>query len=157
MKVARRLPIVFAALLLPEPGSPGASAQDLVPAEFHGEWVAEQASCDSEVRFYVAESRLWLVNAHDTASYGDIAIAHSFFGPEYAGISVVAMPEFNSGEPPFTVYFNADEQRGVTKVTIYEEIQNPARIPLLEAIQSRAKALADRFPLNGLPLRRCSG
>ena len=126
-----------------------------IPAEFQGDWVPASATCDSPSRFIVTETRMNLVNGADAQSYGDIAIARTFFGPDYQGISVVCMPEFNSGNPPFTVYFNADEKKGTTRVEIYQEIKGPGN-PQVDAIQAAAKELAERFSLNQMPLKKCA-
>jgi hypothetical protein len=130
-------------------------SQEPVPADFRGEWVPATETCASQVRFLVTASEMTLVRGADRQKYGDIAIAHSFFGPDYQGISVVAMPDFETGEPPFTVTFNAEERRGVTVVEIHREIagqQNAA----VRAIQDRSRALARRFPrLNLVPLKKC--
>jgi hypothetical protein len=147
---------LFRALVILVLATSFAVAQDKVPAEFQGDWVPATATCGSPARFRVTESKMTLVNGKDSASYGDIAIAHSFFGPDYQGISVVAMPELNSGNPPFTVYFNADEHKGVTKLEIYQEIKGVQNAQV-KAIQATAKKLAERFPLNSVPLKKCAG
>ena len=63
-------------------------------------------------------------------------------------------PEIDSGNPPFTVYFNADEKKGVTKLDIYQEIKGPMNAQV-SATQAAAKKLAARFPLNSVPLKKC--
>jgi hypothetical protein len=132
----------------------GARAQDPLPAEFHGDWVPAEAACDAPTRFRVAAARMALINSPDSTSYGDVALAHSFFGPDYAGISVVAIPESNSENYPFTVYFNADEQQGVTMLDIYQPMEGPMNAQV-RAIQEAARKLAERFPLNRIPLKKC--
>jgi hypothetical protein len=131
-------------------------AEDQIPVEFRGDWVPAKATCQSPLRFRIAETRMTLVNGKDSASYGDIGITHTYFGPEYQGISFVAIPELNSGNSPFTVFFNADEKKGVTRVDIYQEIKGPMNAQL-KAIQQAAKKLAERFPLNSVALKKCSG
>ena len=135
-------------------GAQDAAAQ--VPVEFQGEWVPAKATCQSPVRFRITADRMTLVNGKDSASYGDIAMVYSYFGPDYQGISLVSLPELNSGNPPFTVFFNADEKKGETKVDIYREIKGPGNAQL-KAIQAAAKKLAQRFPLNNVPLKKCPG
>jgi hypothetical protein len=99
-------------------------------------------------------------DAHDldqwegTASYRDLGTTATYFGPDYQGISVVLMPELNSGNPRFTVYFNADEKKGVAKLDIYQEIKGSKNAQVL-AIEAAAKKLATRFPLNNIPLKKC--
>lgn len=145
------LPLAAMLLFL---GAQPVRAQDSIPAEFRGDWVAEKDKCDAKARFRVAENQVTLINGKDTATYGDIGIAHSFFGPDYSGISVVAMPEINSGNSPFTIYFNVDEKKGVTKLEIYQEIKGP-QTAQLKQIQDAASKLAKRFPLNLVLLKKC--
>ena len=52
------------------------------------------------------------------------------------------------------MFFNADEKKGVTGVSIYTEMSGPMN-PQLAAIQAAAKNLAARFPLSDVPLRKC--
>jgi hypothetical protein len=124
-----------------------------VLANFRGDWVPQHSDCRSAVRLRVTETTLTLVNGPDSHTWGDVAVPTTYFGPDYTGISVVALPDFE-GSQPFTVYFNADEQTGVTKVNIYTEMREPMN-PQLAAIQAAAKQLATRFPLNDLPLKQC--
>lgn len=131
-----------------------ANAQDKVPAEFQGDWVPATSACTSLVRFRVAESSMTLINGKDTATYGNLGTTATYFGNEYNGISVVFLPELNSGNPPFTVFFNADEKKGVTKVDIYTEMPGPMNAPG-RAFQAAAKKLATRFPVNKSPLKKC--
>lgn len=145
-------PALAAAILVL--GAHAGVAQEPIPAEFRGDWVAATAKCDAKLRFRAAENQMTLINGKDTASYGDIGIAHSFFGPDYEGISVAVFPEINSGAPPFTVFFNVDEKKGVTKLDIYQEIKGPVSAQV-KAIQAAAKKLAQRFPLNSIPLKKC--
>ena len=128
-------------------------AQTPIPAELRGDWVPQTADCGSPIRLRVGETTLTLVNGADSQSWGDVALPTSFFGPDYGGISVVALPDFEATQP-FTVYFNADEKKGVTKVDIYTEMGRP---PNAEAarIQAAAKKLATRFPLDKVPLKKC--
>lgn len=131
-----------------------ARAERVVPAEFHGEWASKAEGCGAKAKLRVAGDALTLVNGTDSATYGDVAIAHSYFGPEYTGVSVVAIPELNSGKSPFRVFFNADEERGVTKAHIYQEMKG-VTVPAVIAIQERAKKLAERFPVNFVALEKC--
>jgi hypothetical protein len=131
-----------------------ASAQDKVPAEFQGDWVPATGACTSQVRFRVAESSMTLINGKDTATYGNLGTTATYFGNEYNGISVVFLPELNGGDPPFTVFFNADEKKGVTKVDIYTEMPGPMNAPG-RALQAAAKKLATRVPVNKIPLKKC--
>jgi hypothetical protein len=135
-------------------GAGAAAAQDKIPADFQGDWVPAKSDCQSPARFRVTETGMTLVNGKDSQSYGDVGIAYSFLGPDYQGIIVVALPEVNSGETPFTVYFNADEKKGVTTLDIYSEMQGVTNAQVM-AIQAANKKLAERFPLNKLPLKKC--
>ena len=65
------------------------------------------------------------------------------------------MPEFNSGGSPFTVYFNADEEPGVTRVEIFHEMAGPQNAAI-QSMQDAARALTERFPINMIALKRCS-
>jgi hypothetical protein len=129
-------------------------AQTPIPAEFRGDWVPQTADCKSPVRFRVAESTLTLMNGADSQTWKDVAIPTSFFGPDYQGISVVAIPDFE-GSQPFFVYFNVDEKKGVTRVEIYKEMKGKLN-PAVAKLQADAKKLATRFPLNDLPLKHCA-
>jgi hypothetical protein len=128
-------------------------AQSSIPPEFRGDWVPQTASCGSAVKLQVAEATLTLVNGADSQSWGNVGLPTSFFGPDYAGISVVALPDFDASQP-FTVYFNADEKKGVTKVNIYTAMPGPMN-PEVTKIQAAAKKRATRFPLNDVPLKKC--
>jgi hypothetical protein len=131
------------------------AAHAQLAAEFHGDWVPATGNCEASQRLRVAAGTLTLVNGKDTTSHGNLGIPTSFWGPDYTGISVVAMPEIDSGNPPFTVFFNADEKKGVTRVEIYQEIKGPQNAQL-KAIQDANKKLAGRFPaLNQKPLKQC--
>jgi hypothetical protein len=130
-------------------------ARDTIPSEFRGDWVPQKAECTSAVKLRVAEETLTLINGADSQSWGNVGVPTSFFGPDYQGISAVALPDFDASQP-FTVYFNVDEKKGVTKVSIYSEMKGPMN-PQVAKIQAAAKKLAARFPLNDLPLKKCPG
>ena len=66
---------------------------------------------------------------------------------------MVAIPDFDRTQP-FTVYFNENEKKGVTRVEIYVPMQGPTN-PQLAKIQGAAKALATRFPVNNVLLKHC--
>jgi hypothetical protein len=154
LKRNRIVRALFIASLLMSVAASYTGAQDKVPAQFQGDWVPATAACTSLVRFRVAESSMTLINGKDTATYGDLGTTASYFGPEYNGISVAFLPELNSGNPPFTVFFNADEKKGVTKVDIFTEMPGPMNAPG-RALQAAAKKLATRFPVNKIPLKKC--
>jgi hypothetical protein len=130
-----------------------ASAQDKLPPDVQGDWVAATTTCDSPVRFRAEESQMTLINGKDSQTYDDLGVTYSYFGPEYQGPSFVSIPHFNTDQP-FTVFFNADDQKGVTKLDIYQKIEGPQN-PQIAAMQAAAKKLAERFPLNGVPLKKC--
>jgi hypothetical protein len=132
------------------------AASGPMPDDVVGDWVPASASCDAKQRLRVEPARMTLVNGSDQQSWGDLETALTFFGPEYDGISKVVMPDFESGDPPFTVYFNADEKQGVTKVEIYVPMQGNTN-PQVAAIQARHEKLAKRFPaLNMTALKKCA-
>ncbi|MEQ1353434.1 MAG: hypothetical protein ABLT11_05410 [Candidatus Acidiferrum sp.] len=147
-----RLSIAAAVALLS--AAVASHAQDKVPPQFQGDWVPATAACDSAVRFRVTESRMTLINGADKADYGDLGTTATYFGNDYQGISVVFLPELNGNNPPFTVFFNADEKKGVTKVDIYTEMPGPLNAPG-KVMQAAAKKLATRFPINRVPLKKC--
>lgn len=133
-----------------------AAASAPMPDEAIGDWVPATASCDATTRLRVEAQRMTLINGADRQSWGDLETALTFFGPEYQGISTVVMPDFASGDPPFTVYFNADEKPGVTKVEIYVPMQGNTN-PQVAAIQAKHEKLAKRFPgLNMTALKKCA-
>lgn len=150
----RAVRIAALAVLLALPAHHAGAASAPMPAEFQGDWVPASGACDAAVRLRVDSDRMTLANGKDTQSWGDLETALSFFGPDYQGTSVVVMPDFGSGNPPFTVYFNADDKQGVTKVEIYVEIKGNTN-PQVAALQATAKKLAQRFPLNMMPLKKC--
>jgi len=86
-----------------------------------------------------------LINGTDKADYGDLGLSSSYFGNDYQGITVVYLPELNSNNPPFTVFFNADEKKGLTKVDIYTEMPGPMNAPG-KALQSAAKKTSHPLP-----------
>ena len=130
------------------------TAQSTVPSQFNGDWVPQKATCESApARLRVAGGNLTLINGKDMQTYGGLGVPTSYFGPDYRGISVVAIADFE-GAQPFTVYFNADEKKGVTRVEIY--VPMPASTnPQIAKTQAAAKALATRFPINNVPLKQC--
>jgi hypothetical protein len=129
------------------------AAQSTIPTEFQGDWVLQTASCQAALKFRVAPTTLTLVNGADTQSWGNVGMPPGFFGPDYQGISVVALPDFDKTQP-FTVYFNADEKKGVARVEIFVEMRGRLN-PQVAALQAAARRLAMRFPLNNLPLKKC--
>jgi hypothetical protein len=132
-----------------------AGAQDL-PAEFQGDWVPATADCESDVRLLVTATRMTLVNGADASSYGNVTIAPAYFGPDYRGISVASMPASGGDVPPFTVLFNAGEEKGVTRLEIYRESKARRATPQVEAVEAVAKKLSERFPLDAVPLKKCA-
>lgn len=133
-------------------GLPKAYA-DEVPPPFRGDWAADAKACQAGPRLRADREKLILMNGGDVASYGDVGVAHSFFGPDYRGIQVAVMPEVSS-DYPFMVTFNFEERRGIASVEIYREIKGNTN-PAVVAIQAKAKALSKRFPLDGRLLSRC--
>ena len=132
----------------------GGAAIQGVPPQFHGDWVPQKATCDAApARLRVAGANLTLINGKDTQTWGNVAIPSGYFGPEYRGISVVAIADFD-GTQPFTVYFNENEKKGVARVEIYTPMQGPMN-PVVAKTQAAAKALASRFPVNNMPMKQC--
>ncbi len=132
------------------------AAQAVVPAEFIGDWVPASATCASPARFRAEGSRLTLINGQDSASYGDLHMAASYFGPEYSGISKVIVPDINKNDPPFMAFFNHEEKKGVALLDIHTESALSPHAAV-RAMQMAHKKLAQRFPLNNIPLKKCAG
>ena len=134
--------------------------QDVVPAEFIGDWVPAKGTCDSPVRFRVGGNRFSLINGQDSASYGDVHMAASYFDqgptqPPYSGISKAVMPDSTKNDPPFMAFFNYEEKKGVAQLDIYTA--GPVSPHAALAAQQMAhKKLAQRFPLNNIPLKKCA-
>ncbi|MEW5977629.1 MAG: hypothetical protein AB1898_17685 [Acidobacteriota bacterium] len=136
-------------------GAGALEAQNVVPAEFVGDWVPAKGGCESPVRFRVEGNRFTLINGRDSAVYGNLHLSASYFGPSYSGISQVIAPEINSDDPPFLAYFNYEEKKGVTLLDIYTEAPlSPHAV--LAAQQMAHKKLAQRFPLNQIALKKCA-
>ena len=134
---------------------PVPAQQREAPAEFRGDWVPAAGGCDSKLRFRVLADRFVLTNGTETQEYGDIAWPSSYFGPDYTGISAVAIAEFE-GDQPFTAYFNVDEKPGVTRLDILQGPDQPGNVAL-NAIVKAGKALNARFPLHQVALKKCPG
>jgi hypothetical protein len=135
-----------------------AHAQGATPEQFRGDHVPSGADCaGSPVRFRVAGDQVTLVNGTDEASFGNLAWPTGYFGPDYTGISAVAIPDGDTGNQLFTIYFNADEKPGVTRILFEEGVERPE--PQFQAyaeVFRKAKALKKRFPLGDLDLKRCA-
>lgn len=110
-----------------------------VPAQFMGVWVPLGSTCSADRGLRVGETTVTLFNGADAQQFGDLDICHSCEGgARYGGVVVWVLPEFGAGRPaPFTVRFNANEERGVTIVEIGRD------------------DLRRRFPLHNVKLRRC--
>jgi hypothetical protein len=156
MIVTTLVPRPMAAQRAPQKKSSQAqpSSPDIVPAEFIGDWVPSKDTCKSPLRFRAGGKQLTLINGQDQATFGDLAIPTSYFGPDYNGISTVVVPEISGNDPPFNVFFNHDEKKGVTLVDIYTETPL-SKNAVLAAMQMAHKKLAQRFPLNAIPLKKC--
>lgn len=128
------------------------------PAQFLGDWVPAGSDCSSAtIRLRVGETQFTLVHGKDEASFGNIAWPTSYFGPDYQGISAVAIPDGDSGNQLLTVYFNADEKKGVTKLVFEEGQERPEpQFEVYNQIFRKAKALKARFPLADVDLKQCA-
>ena len=126
------------------------------PPDLQGDWVPASSSCASPLRFQAGASEFTLRNGADKATYGDVAWPSEYFGPDYQGISVVAIPDFE-GSQPFTVFFHADEKKGVTKLSIVPGQDSGGKNPAYDAIIRTARKFNDRFPVDGIPLKKCPG
>jgi len=130
-------------------------AGEPTPAELRGDWVPLKATCESALRFRVAADTFELQNGADRQSYGGIGWPSEYFGPNYQGIAVVAIPEFE-GSQPFTVFFNDGEKKGTAKLQILVGEESPNNAAY-NALVRTGKKLNARFPLDGIVLKRCGG
>ncbi len=138
-------------------GIPIAAAQNAVPPEFHGTWVPGNATCASPVRAQVAAQVLTLINGSDSTALGGIEMAGpGYFPRDYRGIEAVLFTEF-SGHQPAIMTFNAGEKKGVAQLALAAVTPGKPNAQL-NAYNSRISKLnlAKRFPLNNVPLKRCS-
>lgn len=130
------------------------AGQVTMAPEVQGEWVRADGSCEDAARLVVGADQLTLANGEYVEVFGDLGIAHSFFGPDYQGISTVVVPEASGNEPPFLLFLNADEEPGVARVDIYSAppgTVNPAYREILEAARRRSES----FSIDHEPLRLC--
>jgi hypothetical protein len=77
-------------------------------------------------------------------------------GPAYRGIARVAVPEFESMNSPFTVFFNWDEHWGAARVDIPHGPDIPGN-DAYNRIVAAGRALSARFPFGETGLRKYSG
>ena len=130
-----------------------------IPAEYHGDWVRAEAACTATVRFRVEPSKMTLINGAETEALGDIALAHGYFGPDYKGIQLVAISEFN-GDQGVTATFNYEEKRGAVWLELAEPSPTPPNPQNTVAIATNARLakrnLVKRFPLHRVTLKKCS-
>jgi len=111
---------------------------NVIPREFVGDWVPAKAACGAPMRFRVAPQLVTLVNAGDTATFGDVDICLSCAGgARFEGITIMMQPQYSTDDAPFMAYFNADEKRGVTKLL------------------DMKPEIARRFPIANVALRKC--
>jgi hypothetical protein len=136
---ARGLMKTFLGLWLLLATIPVLAVERPVPAEFVGEWVPVGSSCDANSRLRVESKSVSLVNGPDSQQFGNLDICFSCEGgARYNGMVVWLLPEFNHGaRTPFTVRFNANEEKGITVITIERD------------------DLKKRFPLHNVKLLKC--
>ena len=150
--------IVMLASALLAAAASGAAAPNIVPAEFHGTWVAVKAACESPLRVLVSADRLMLQNGSDKESLGGIEMAGpGYFPPTYSGIMAVLLTEF-SGDQPVMVTFNLAEKKGAAQLDFAPVMPGKATAQLAKYNAHIAKLdLARRFPLDKARLKRCPG
>jgi hypothetical protein len=85
------------------------TAQSPQLGQFRGDWVPQSAACTTAVRFRVDEKTMTLINGKDSQTWGNVATPSAFFGPDYRGISVVALPDFDGAQ---VINFYARISRG---------------------------------------------
>jgi len=110
-----------------------------VPAEFIGEWVPVGSACNANSRLRVESTSVTLANGSDSQQFGNLDLCFSCEGgARYSGMVLWLLPEFNKGgRTPFTVRFNAKEEKGITVVEIERD------------------ALKERFPIHNVKLHKC--
>jgi hypothetical protein len=134
-----------------------ALAQQQVPAEFQGEWVAASAACTAPARVRIAAASITLVSAADKESLASVEMAGpGFFPPDYNGIQQVAIADLG-GDQPVSVTFNYQEKRGVALAEMAPPGPDRPGNAALNALNARLRKLnlAKRFPLHQVPLKKC--
>ena len=121
--------------------------------QLRGDWVPEKGDCSSPLRFRVTDMQLILVNGKDMAAYGNVAWPNSYFGPDYTGISLVAIAEWE-GDQPVTAFFNEAERKGTTVLNILQGDERPGN-ETVNALVRAGRALNQRFPLDKVDLKKC--
>jgi hypothetical protein len=148
------LPLVLLTLIA---GGDTARAQQQVPAEFQGDWVAASATCTAPARIRIAATSVTLVNAADKESLGAVEMAGpGFFPPDYNGIQQVAISELG-GDQPVGVTFNYQEKRGVALADMAVPGPDRPGSAALNTLNARLRKLnlVKRFPLHQVPLKKC--
>jgi hypothetical protein len=128
-----------------------------VPAEFAGDWVPASAMCSSPARIRVEAAKITLVNGADSEAFGGVEMAGpGFFGPDYRGISAVAITEFDKDQP-VQMYFNYNEKRGAAQAELASPIAGNVNA-IGKAMNARLSKLnlVKRFPLHQVPLKKCA-
>ena len=118
---------------------PALAVEIPVPVDFIGEWVPVGSSCNADSRLRVESNSVTLVNGSDSQQFGNLDLCLSCEGgARYNGSVLWLLPEFNKGgRTPFTVRFNAKEEKGITVVEIERDDLNK------------------RFPLHNMKLHKC--
>lgn len=128
------------------------------PPELQGTWVPAKAACTSPAKVVVGADKLTLVSGTDSQALGEVELAGpGYFGPSYSGIMAVLITEF-SGQQPLTATFNVGEKKGVAQVEFAPPMPGKSN-PQMAAYNARINALklAQRFPLDKVPLKKCAG
>jgi len=116
------------------------AAPSPVPSEFTGDWVPQKQPCHSTLRLRVASVFVSLINGKDVQRFANPELCHTCAGgARYQGNEVWLAPGPGDDEAtPFTVRFNANEEKRITVVEIEDY------------------ALKKRFPLHNVKLRKCA-
>jgi hypothetical protein len=137
---------------------PTAAQSGSVPAEWQGTWVPVKAACESPVRVVITADRMTFINGNDKQAIGGIEQAGpGYWGPDYQGIQVVLIAEFD-GQQPVTAIFNAEEKKGIAQVSFSPVMPGAAGNVPMTAYNKRITELnlAKRFPLHEVPLKKCA-
>ena len=79
-----------------------------------------------------------------------------YFGPDYRGISAVAIAELDK-DAPVQMVFNYNEKKGVAQAELASPITGNVNA-VGKALNARLAKLnlVKRFPLNQMPLKKCA-
>jgi hypothetical protein len=136
--IGSTLPTTLFALFVFLLGLPGTLLAAPLEKAFLGTWAPKgPQACKVGPVVKILPDKIIFQNGGDSAQFGDLDACYTCEGgANYNGIVVWVVPEFSKKSKPFTLYFNADEKRGVLKIEFTD------------------RSLEKRFPLKS-PLMKC--